>query len=76
MTAIVTLCIWILFAPVGYLACRWSNRRMGLKWTRNDRLFSIILSLCFGPMSAIVALVVVAIDKVAMSEWGNKEAGW
>lgn len=76
MNMILILCIWVLFAPVGYIASRWSNRKMGLKWTRNDRLFSIIASVFFGPIAIVIMVVVVGIDKIMTSKWGNKEAGW
>ena len=76
MNAILILCIWLLFAPVGYIASRWSNRKMGMKWTRNDRLFSIIASIFFGPMAIVIMLLVTAIDKIVTSEWGNKDVRW
>jgi len=77
MTAFLMLCCWMGFLPLGYIACRWANRAMGLKkWTRLDRLGAIFISLFWGPFMPIFAVVVVLVDKLSESKWANRDAGW
>lgn len=77
MTAILIVCSWVLFAPVGYLACRWSNRAMDdSMWTRNDRLYAIVFSLFYGPLMPVMAVLVVLLYRLGKSEWGNHDARW
>jgi len=69
-------CIWGLCAPIGYLCARWSNRAMGSRWTRNDRLSAIVLSMLYGPLMPFLAILIVLVYRLETSDWGNKEAGW
>jgi hypothetical protein len=73
-----TLMIWIWLgcAPLGYLACRWGCRFVDNRWTRNDRMASILFALSFGPITIPVIALSVLINKVLMSDWGNKEVRW
>ncbi len=76
MIAILIICCWILCAPFGYLVCRWSNRAMGDKWTRNDRLCAIAGSMLYGPLMPLMALLVVLLYRLSTSDWGNQDARW
>jgi hypothetical protein len=70
-------CIWMLCAPLGYVANRWANRVMGhKKWTRLDRLGAILLSMFNGPVMLVAAVVFVLIDKLSKSRWANRDARW
>ena len=69
-------CVWVLCAPIGYRFARWSNRAMGSRWTRNDRLSAIVLSMLYGPLMPLLAILIVLVYKLETSDWGNKEAGW
>ena len=76
MTTILVACCWMLFSPLGYVAWRWANRRMGDTWTRNDRLFGIVASLFYGPVMPVMAALLVLVYRLATSKWGNQDAGW
>jgi len=76
MTAILIVCLWVLFAPLGYLACRRASRAMDDKWTRNDRLYAIVASLFYGPAMPVLAVLVVLLYRLSRSEWGNRDARW
>jgi len=76
MTPPLILCLWVLCTPLGYLACRWSSRRMGDRWTRNSRLFALVGSLFYGPVMPAMAGLIVLLDKLFKSEWGNGDARW
>ena len=70
-------CIWMLCAPLGYVAYRWANRVMGLKkWTRLDRLGAILFSMFCGPLMPVLAVVFVLIEKLSESRWANRDARW
>lgn len=73
---VIVACVWALSTPVGYLSARWANRAMGSRWTRNDRIWAIILSVIYGPAMPLLAVLVVLVWKVETSDWGNKEAKW
>ena len=69
-------CIWVLCVPIGYLFARWSNRAVGSRWTRLDRLSVIMLSMLCGPLMPFWAILIVLVYKLETSDWGDKEAGW
>jgi hypothetical protein len=76
MIAILIVCLWVLVAPLGYLASRWSGRVMGDRWTRNDRLYAIVASVLYGPLMPALAVVLILLWKLATSKWGNQDARW
>jgi MFS-type transporter involved in bile tolerance (Atg22 family) len=77
MITILTLCAWILCAPLGYIAARWANRMMGLKcWTQLDRLGAILMSLFYGPLMPVFAVVLSLIAKLVASQWASRDAKW
>ena len=76
MAALVYASVWLLCAPLGYLACRRSSRAMGDRWTRNSRLFAIVGSLFYGPFMPVLAGLVVLLDRLFRSKWGNQDARW
>jgi len=69
-------CLWIIGAPVGYALTRWSSRAMLGRWTNNDRLYAIIVSAIYGPMMVLITAVIMLLDRLSRSQWGNREAGW
>jgi|GEM_PF-2636565 len=76
-TTLIVICIWLASTPLGYIACRWSNRVMGLtKWTHLDRVGAILFSLFYGPFMPLFAVVLVLIEKLSESRWANKDARW
>jgi len=76
MSATLIVCLWVLFAPAGYLACRRANRALGDRWTRNDRLYAIVFSLLYGPLTPVLAVLIVLLYRLGKSEWGNRDARW
>ena len=76
MTAILIVCFWMLCAPLGYIVCRWSNRAMGDRWTRNDRVCAIAGSLFYGPLMPVMAVLIVLFYRLGTSKWGNQDARW
>ena len=76
MTAIMIVCCWVLFVPLGYIACRWANRAMGDTWTRMDRLGAIVASMFYGPLMPVMAVLVVVIYRLCVSDWAKKDAKW
>jgi len=76
MTAILIVCCWMLFSPLGYVACRWANRAMGDRWTRNDRLYAIVGALFYGPLMPVMAVLIVLLYRLGTSKWGNQDARW
>jgi len=76
MTLTLIMYVWILASPLGYIACRWSNRVMKIGWTRTDRMYAIVGALLSGPMMAVMTLLFVLLYKVQMSDWGKKDARW
>ena len=75
MTKIVILCVWIAAIPVGYIACRWSIRSTFTTWTRLDRLYAIVGAMCFGPMMPVMAVLVVLLTKLDLSDWAARTPG-
>lgn len=70
-------CVYLVNAPLGYVAIRWSNRVIGVKnWTRFDRLGGVLLSLIGGPWIPVLAVMIVLIDKLSESGWAKRDAGW
>lgn len=77
MTPLLTVALfWIAFAPLGYLSARWFNRRVGLKWTRCDRLWAIVFSMLNGPLMPLAALGFAVMDALERSDWGKQDARW
>ena len=70
------VCLWIVGVPAGYLGTRWANKAMGFNWTRNDRLFAITFSLLYGPLMAVLSVVLFSLHKLFESKWGNQDARW
>lgn len=75
MFSTITL-LWIAFAPLGYIAYRWFYRNVDSRWTRNDRLFAIFLSVFYGPLMLVILFFAALINKLLSSNWGNKEVRW
>ena len=77
MNGIMLLCLWVLCAPLGYVACRWFNRVIGFtKWTRMDRLGAVFFSVFYGPLTLVITVVLVGLQKLGDSEWANRDARW
>ena len=73
---VIIACVWVLSTPIGYLFARWSNRAMGSRWTRNDRIWAITFSVIYGPAMPLLAILLVLLWKLESSDWGNQEARW
>ena len=69
-------CLWIVSVPLGYLVTRWVYKTMGLKWTRNDRLYAITFSLLYGPLMPVLSIILFSLYRLSESKWGNQDAGW
>jgi hypothetical protein len=76
MHNLILACLWLLSAPLGYVALRWCNRTVCTTWTRNDRLFGVIFSLLYGPLMIVFAVGAFLLFKLAESDWGNRDAKW
>jgi hypothetical protein len=73
---IIIICAWIALAPAGYLASRWSNRLVGCRWTKMDRLFCLIFCPIAGPFMLIGTSLFALIHMLEESKWGHEEAKW
>ena len=67
---------WVLCAPIGYLFVRWSYRAMGIRWTHNNRITAVVSATLYGPLTPILAVLIVLSYKLDVSDWGNKEVRW
>lgn len=73
---LIVACAWALSTPLGYRCARWSMRAMGIRWTRNDRIWAITFSAIYGPAMPLLAVAVVLLWKLERSDWGNQEVRW
>jgi len=73
---LILACVWTFSTPVGYLSIRWAHRAMGSRWTRNDRIWAITVSLIYGPAMPLLVILIVLFWKLGNSDWGNQEARW
>ena len=76
MNPILLICSWLLFSPLGYMACRWASDALGARWTRLDRLYAIVGSVCYGPLMPLMAVLLVLLQRLHMSSWSDKDARW
>lgn len=77
MTLLITLLIlWIVSAPLSYIIMRKSHLGGSTKWTRMDRLFSLSMSVLYGPVMLVVIGIIALLVKLNASDWANQEVRW
>ena len=76
MTTLWIACLWAVFAPLSYLVTRRCNRALFGGWTQNDRLYALASSVFLGPLMLLATGIMVLVDKLGKSKWGNREARW
>lgn len=76
MTTLWIACLWAAFAPVSYLVTRRCSRTLFGGWTQNDRLYALAFSVFLGPLMLLSTGIMVLVDKLGKSKWGNREARW
>ena len=69
--------VWLLFAPFGYIANRWVLRVLKIReWTRMDQMGAIFFSILNGPLTILLAVVFVLLEKLGDTEWAKRDARW
>jgi len=76
MTTVWIVCLWVVFAPLSYLVTRRFHRTLFSTWTQNDRLYALTFSLLLGPLMLLSTGIMVIIERLGKSKWGNREARW